>query len=88
MADGEHKLTMTLTLGDNALRHLREEADRAGLSVDDYASGLIERSIVEDDWTEDQRAFQEYERTGVSYSVEEGMAVFDAAMKSYLDKPR
>jgi hypothetical protein len=88
MADGEHTLTMTLKLSDEAVRHLREEAGRLGLSLDAYASGLIERHIGDDDWAEDDRIAEEAERTGITYSVEEGMAVFDRALKAELTKRR
>lgn len=75
MADGE----LTLKLDDEA----------AGLPMEDLVTGLISQRLeATDDWAEDERIIEEMDRTGVSYSVAEGMAVFDAAMESYLaNKP-
>ena len=84
MADGE----LTLKLDDETARRLQEAADAAGRSVGDYARGLILDSLDVDDWTEDLRIAEEYDRTGVSYSVEEGLAVFDAAVSRRLDPKR
>ena len=75
-ADGE--ITLKLDAGTSEL--LKAAAEAAGRSVNDYAHDLIVHAL--DDWAEDDRIFEEYERTGVSYSVEEGLAVFDAAVKA------
>ncbi|MBS0361938.1 MAG: hypothetical protein JSR98_11185 [Proteobacteria bacterium] len=85
MADGE----LTLKLDDDTARRLQDAADAAGQTVAAYASSLIaDRLSGDDDWAEDERIVEEYDRTGVSYSVEEAMAAFDAAVEVQLKKPR
>ena len=77
MADGE----FTVRLDEAAARLLQAAADAAGQPVDRYAAHLLtERLLSDADWAEDLRILEECERTGVTYSVEEGMAVFDAAL--------
>lgn len=94
MADGEHKLTMTLTLGDNAMRHLREGAEKLGVSLDEYASELIEQRLFDYDdydWGDDDprgwRAddFDPNERT---YSLEEVMVKFRSELERRLADKR
>lgn len=82
MADGE----LTLKLDDDTARRLQEAADAAGRPVADYAAELIVGGL--DDWTEDVRIAEAYDRDGVSYSIEEGLAVFDAAVKRRFDTER
>lgn len=83
MADGE----VTLKLGVEAARLLQAAADAAGRPVDPYAAELLsERLLLDADWAEDLRILEECERTGITYSVEKGMAVFDAALKTHLGK--
>ena len=84
MADGE----VRVTLDAETERRLKAAADAAGRSVDDYARDLIVEALDEDDWAEDVRIAEEADRTGVSYSVEEGLAAFDAAVKSHVTKAR
>lgn len=85
MADGE----LTLKLDDETARRLRAAAEAAGLPMEDFVTRLISQRLeATDDWVEDERIIEEMDRSGVSYSVAEGMAVFDAAMESYLaNKP-
>jgi predicted DNA-binding protein len=83
MADGE----ITVKLDAETEQRLKDAADAAGRSVDDYVRELIVDGL-DDDWAEDVRIAKEYDRTGVSYSVEEAMARFDAAMKVQLAKRR
>ena len=85
MADGD----LTLKLDDETAQRLKDAAAAAGRSVNDYVRDLIREGLTakasdEVDWAEDLRILADYDRTGVSYSVEEGIAVFDAAMKVYL----
>ena len=85
MADGD----LTLKLDDDTARRLKNAAEAAGRSVDDYVQELIREGLTakasdDDDSAEDIRILEDYDRTGVSCSVEEGLAVFDAAMKVYL----
>jgi hypothetical protein len=83
MADGE----LTLKLDDETARRLRAAAQSAGVAVEDYAADIIAHRF-DGDWGEDQRIAAEYDRTGVSYSLEEGLAVFDAAVRRRLDPHR
>jgi hypothetical protein len=71
MADGE----ITVKLDAETERRLKEAAAAAGRSVDDYAHDLIVDAL-DDGWAGAERALEEYERTGVSYSVEEAAAHF------------
>jgi predicted transcriptional regulator len=84
MADGE----LTLKLDDETARRLKDAADAAGQSVGDYAGGLIRHSLEDDDWAEDVRIAEEYDRTGVSYSVEQAMSHFRAALHKRVKKDR
>ncbi|MBW8815402.1 MAG: hypothetical protein JF588_18425 [Caulobacterales bacterium] len=86
MADGEHKLE--LTISEVAWRRLEDAAVQLGVSVDAYAARMIEAGLANvDDWAIDERIAAEMDRSGVSYSVQEGLAAFDAAMKSHMAKP-
>jgi plasmid stability protein len=78
MADGE----LILRLDDETLRRLREAAAAAGASVEDYAADVLAHSAVDGGVAEDLSILEEYRRTGVSYSVEEGLAAFDAGAKA------
>jgi predicted transcriptional regulator len=84
MADGE----LTLKLDDETPRRLQEAADAAGQSLADYVQHLIRDGLDDDNWAEDVGIAEEYDRTGVSYSLEEGLAVFDAAVKRRLDSTK
>jgi plasmid stability protein len=85
MADGE----LTLQLDEETAERLKVAAAAVGSTVEDYARDLIARRLeAEDDWAEDERILQEMDRTNVSYSVAEGMAAFDGAMKTYLANKR
>ena len=78
MADGE----VTLKLGVAAVRRLKAAADAAGQPVEAFAAELISDWLVPDEGLdEDQRILDDYDQTGVSFSLEEGLAVFDTAVK-------
>jgi hypothetical protein len=78
MADG----VLTLKLDDATARRLRGAAEAADQPVDADAADLISEWLIPDDGVdEDLRIIEDYERTGVSYSLEEGLAVFDAAVQ-------
>ena len=68
MADGE----LTLKLDDDTVRRLRAAADAAGVSMDRIAADLIAEGL-DHDWTEALASLAEYDRTGVSYSLDEAM---------------
>lgn len=76
MADGE----LTLKLDEATARRLQEAADAAGRPVGDYAADLIGVGL-DNDWADALTALAEFDRTGVSYSIDEGMVAFDAAVK-------
>ena len=79
MADGE----LTLKLDDETAGRLKAAAEAAGRPIEDYAAGLIAEGL-EDHWAMAGEALADYDRTGVSYSLEEGMAAFDAAVAQRL----
>lgn len=80
MADGE----LTLKLDDETARRLREAADAAGLSVDDYVQDLIRDGLDHGDWDEDVRIADESERTGEYVSLEEGLRQFEDDLEARL----
>ena len=85
MADGE----LTITIDAALAERLRAAAEAAGESVDVYVRHALE-TISDDpvDWAEDVRVAEAYDGDGVSFSVEEGLAVFDAAVKRRFDTSR
>ena len=94
MADGDHKLKMTLTLSDHAVRHLQEGADKLGVSLDAYASELIEQRLFDyddyewgDDDPRDWRA-DEVDPNEPTYSLEEVMARFRQELEQRLAAKR
>lgn len=85
MADGE----ITVKLDEAAAKRLQAAAEAAGQPVDQFAAELIAEFLLPDDGLEeDLKILEEYDRTGVSYSVEEGLAVFDAAMARRFEPKR
>jgi predicted DNA-binding protein len=84
MADGE----VTITLDAETERRLKEAADAAGRSVDDYVRDLIRDDLDEDDWAEDARIAEQAERTGASHSVQEAMAHFRSELHGQVKKSR
>jgi hypothetical protein len=78
MADGE----LRLTLDDDKLRRLKAAAEAAGLPIEAYALNILVVGLEEDRWAESRRRLAEYDRTGISFSVEEGLAAFDAAVEA------
>lgn len=83
MADGE----LILKLDEDTARRLQAAADAVGLAVESYAAALISGGL-EDDWAEDVRAAQEYDRTGDYLSVEEGLTRFRLTFEEQLAKRR
>lgn len=85
MADGE----FTVKLDEAAARRLQAAADAAGQPVDQYAADLISEFLLPDEGVEaDLQSFAEYERTGVSYSVEEAMGHFREELHKQVKKAR
>lgn len=94
MADGEHKLKMTLTLSGPAMRHLQEGADKLGVSLEAYASELIEQRLFDyddydwgDDDPRDWRA-DEPDPDEPTYSLEEVKAKFREELEQRLAAKR
>jgi plasmid stability protein len=79
MADGE----LVLKLDDETARRLEAAAASAGQSVAAYATDLIAHGLA-DDWAEDLRRFEEYDRTGEYISLEEGLTFFRDAVEERL----
>ena len=67
MADG-----LNIHLDAKRAERLREIADASGRDPADYLFAVLDQAI-EHDWSEDERRFAEYERTGDSISLEEFM---------------
>ena len=68
MADGK----LTLKLDDDTVRRLRAAADAAGVTMDRIAADLIADGL-DHDWSQALASLAEYDRTGVSYSLDEAM---------------
>jgi predicted transcriptional regulator len=82
MADGE----LTLKLDEETTRRLKEAANAAGVAVEAFAADAVTYVLALDsDVAEDLRIIDEYDRTGVSHSVEEVLGAFDAAVTRRLD---
>lgn len=93
MADGEHTLKLQVTLSDLALRHLRERAEKLGMSVDDAAADIIEQQLFDYDdydWGDDPQSDprtarpEPYDPAQPTFSVEEVMAEFNATLEKRL----
>ena len=69
------------------MRRLRAAADAAGVTMDRIAADLIAEGLAHD-WTEALDSLAEYDRTGVSYSRDEAMAVFDTAVETHFAAKR
>lgn len=97
MADGEHTLDLKVTLGEHTLRHLQERADKLGMSLDAAVSGIVEQQLFDYDdydWGDDPENDPRtaivplYDQAALTYSVEDAMAHFDAALKQRLAASR
>jgi hypothetical protein len=97
MADGEHTLKLEITLGDLALRHLRERAEKLGMTLDDAVADIVEQQLFDYDdydWGDDPEndprtaTTPPFDPTEPTYSLEEAMARFDAALEKRLAAKR
>ena len=84
MADGE----LTVKVDPETAQRLEALADAAGQCVGDYVRDLIVDSLPDKDWAADLAALEEYDHTGVSYSVEESMAHFRRELHKRVPKVR
>ena len=67
MADG-----FDIHLNEDQARRLRAAAEASGVDPATYVQQALERAM-DDDWAEDIRRIEEYERTGESISADEWM---------------
>jgi predicted transcriptional regulator len=78
MADGSLTSTLTLTFDDATIARLEEAARATGEAPEVYASKFLARALEAEDWAEDVRRLEEYDRTGEWISVDEAFAHLDA----------
>jgi predicted transcriptional regulator len=83
MADGGLKIELDAALG----ARLRDAADAAGQSTDEYASTLIAQALDED-WAEARAGLAHYDRTGEYVDAKEAMASFRVRLRERLDRGR
>lgn len=77
MADGALTIEIEQALADR----LRAAAEASGSSFEAYVRHALEVfSGDAADWAEDIAIAEEYDRTGVSYSLEEGFETLDKAL--------
>jgi hypothetical protein len=97
MADGEHTLTLKITLGDPALRRLKERAEKLGMSLDDAVADIVEQQLFDYDdydWGDDPEndprtaTTPHFDPNEPTYSLEEAMAHFDAELEKRLAAKR
>lgn len=67
MADG-----FDIHLNEDQARRLRAAAEASGVDPATYAVQMLDKAL-EDDWAEDMRRVEAYERTGESISSDEWM---------------
>ncbi len=80
MADGG----MTLELNENLTDRLIVAAEKAGQPADEYATQIIGEAL-DDEWSEAERRWADYERTGESVSLAGAMAELRAGLKAHFD---
>lgn len=93
MADGENTLKPEVTISDLALRHLRERAEKLGMTLDAAAAEVIERQLFDYhdyDWGEDPEndprtaAVDHFDPNEPTIPAEEALARFSAALEKRL----
>ena len=97
MADGEHTLNLKITLGDQALSHLKARAAKLGQTLDDTVGDIVAQQLFaydDYDWGDDpendpRTASQPaYDPSSQTYSLQEVMAQFDAELDKRLASRR
>ena len=78
MADGSLPRTMMLTLDDATIARLETAARASGEAPEVYASKFLAIALEAEDWAEDVRRLEEYDRTGEWISVDEAFAHLEA----------
>jgi predicted transcriptional regulator len=76
MADG----ALTIEFDEDLSGRLVSAAEEAGRPVKAYAAELIENAL-DDDWSETERRWAEFERTGDSVSVDEAIDALEARLR-------
>ncbi|WP_304171107.1 hypothetical protein [Phenylobacterium aquaticum] len=97
MADGEHTLNLKVTLSALALRHLKDRAEKLGMTLDAAAADALEQQLFDYDdydWGDDPEndprtmTMAPYDPSEPTYSVEEVMAEFNAELEKRLAEKR
>lgn len=73
MADG----SLTLKLDDDTAARLKAAAEAAGESTEDFVLRAVANAL-DDDWAEDRRIAEEYDRTGAFVPMDEALDRLDA----------
>lgn len=68
MADG-----FDIHLDQARAEQLKAAADASGMTATEFALSALDRAI-EDDWAEDRRRLEDYDRTGDALTIEEAMS--------------
>lgn len=93
MADGENTLKLEVTISDLALRHLRERAEKLGMTLDAAAAEVIEQQLFDyddydwgDDPANDPRSglSEDFDPNEPTISAEEALARFRAVLEKRL----
>lgn len=94
MADGAHKHILTVTLDDEAAARLESAARGAGLEPEAYLNGMVMDGLADIELGTDRaRRFQreqaelalaEYDRTGISFPLEDVLEEFTRRVESRL----
>ena len=97
MADGELTLRLELKLSEPAARHLKERAEKLGISLDAAAADVIEQMLFDYDdydWGPDPEndprtaTIEPFDPDAPTYSLDEAMALFDAELERRLAERR
>ena len=96
MADGETTLKLEVTLSELALRHLRERADKLGMTLDAAGADVIEQQMFDYDdydWGDDpendpRKATYTFDPDEPTYPAEEVLARFRAELEKRLAAKR
>ena len=97
MADGEHTLNLKITLGDQALGHLKDRVMKLGMALDDAVADIVEQQLFSyddydwgDDPENDLRTASDvaFDPSAPTYSLQEVMARFDAELEERLAQRR
>lgn len=97
MADGENTLKLEVTISDLALRHLKERADKLGMTLDAAAAEVIEQQLFnydDYDWGKDPEndprivSPDEFDPDAPTVPAEEAIAYFRQELEKRLAAKR